>query len=137
MGWQKLKWQRVKTQMATKRRMSGMIPNISKWKWLTRIKLRLYCCPTTTQEKPKLLSSTAAWNIRNSSVACSKAILLSLFYFTTFRKLRYLYKFPFQKIVTWVNWGYVKISYLLHDLISDNRTIQWKKIFVNMISEIN
>ena len=76
MGWQNM--QRLKTQMVAKRKMSVMIPNISKWKQLTRIKLRLYCFQTTTQEKPKLLSSTNSLNIRNSSVACSKAILLNI-----------------------------------------------------------
>ena len=76
MGWQNM--QRLKTQMVAKRKMSVMIPNISKWKQLTRIKLRLYCFQTTTQEKPKLLSSINSLNIRNSSVACSKAILLNI-----------------------------------------------------------
>ena len=53
--------QRLKTQIAkakrkkeAKRKMSAMIPNISKRK------LRLYCCPTITQEKPKLLSSATS-----------------------------------------------------------------------------
>ena len=76
MGWQNM--QRLKTQMVAKRKMSVMILNISKWKQLTRIKLRLYCFQTTTQEKPKLLSSINSLNIRNSSVACSKAILLNI-----------------------------------------------------------
>ena len=76
MGWQNM--QRLKTQMVAKRKMSVMILNISKWKQLTRIKLRLYCFQTTTQVKPKLLSSINSLNIRNSSVACSKAILLNI-----------------------------------------------------------
>ena len=40
--------------------------------------MRLYCWPRTTQEKPKLLSSTTTPSIRNSSVGCSKAILLNI-----------------------------------------------------------
>ena len=62
---------------------------------------------------------------KNKFVSCSKALLMNPFYLKTFRKLRYLYKFPFQKIVTRVNWCRVKISYLLHDLICDNITIGW------------
>ena len=46
-----------------------------------------------------------------------------------FRKLRFLYKFPFQKIVTGVDWGHVKVYCLLYDLIQDNRTTQWKENF--------
>ena len=62
MGWQNMP--RPKTQMAkAKRKISAMIPNIS-------INFRLYCCPTTTQEKLKLSSSATPLNIRSSSVAC-------------------------------------------------------------------
>ena len=72
-----------------------------------------------------------------SSVACSKATLLKPFYLKKFRKLRYLYTFPFQNS----NMGQLRscedITNLLHDLIPDKRTIQWKKVFVYMISEIN
>ena len=98
-----------------------MIPNISKWKWLTRIKLRLYICPTTTQEKQKLLRSTTA---EYQKLICSlwqSSLIEPYFYLQTFRKLRYLYKFLFQK--TWIIWGHMNTSYLLHDLIRDSRTI--------------
>ena len=57
--------QRLKTQMAKAKRkkagkgkMSAMISNISKC--LTTMKLRLHCCPTTTQRKPNLLCSKTA-----------------------------------------------------------------------------
>ena len=43
----------------------SVISNISEWKWLTRIKLTLYYCLTTTQEKIKLLISAKAGYQKN------------------------------------------------------------------------
>ena len=58
-------------------------------------------------------------------VKVSVAILTKAFFqLKTFRKLTCLYKLLFQKIVTWVDWGHVKISYLFYDMINSNRTIQ-------------
>ena len=71
-------------------------------------------CIYTSTKTPKIFilslhtqthmrTHTHTLDIRNSSVASSKVLLLNFFYLKTFRKLGYLYKFPFQKLITVVN----------------------------------
>ena len=88
-----------------------------------------YSVAQKTHKKNKISSALQLLNIRNSSVSFRNTLLLKFFYLKTLRKCKYLYKFPFQKIVAGVNWGHVKVSYLLQDLIPDKRTAQWKETF--------
>ena len=76
--------------------MSAMIPNIPKRKQLTRIKLEAIQLPNNDTTKTIAIKPFQLLHIRNSSVACSKNLLLNpFFYLKKFRKLTYVYKFPF------------------------------------------